>query len=346
MIRKSGRFLISFLLVLWLIASTIWATLAVYFGDSHSESILLILSIVVALIGLTAVIVLLFIPSMRNRLISIHGAVFLVVLLWWFNIQPSNDRNWQTDVDKITYASTEHNLVTVHDIRNFGYHSEFDYKPDYYDKTFDLNKLEGADLFAVYWMGPDIAHVIMSFDFGEDNHLAVSIEARKEEGEGYSTIKGFFRQYELIYIVADERDVIGLRTNYRKDPPEHVYRYRIKAPKENVRHLFMKYIERINGLYEKPVFYNTLIHNCTTTIWLNTRDVNPDHIPFSWKILVSGHLPEYLYEAGRLNQQLPFAELKDQAYVNPLLKGREISPLFSSIIRGQAGQTEQSTTDD
>jgi len=323
----------SFLLVLCLLSTTAWAALAVYYGDSRSDTVLLVLSIVVALIGLTAVIALLFIPSMRNRLLSIHVVVFLVVLIWWFNIQPSNDRHWQTDVSKLAYASTESDLVTVHNIRNFSYHSEFDYYPDYYDKTFDLKKLEGVDLFAVYWMGPAIAHVILSFDFGENDHLAISIEARKEEGEVYSTIKGFFRQYELIFIVADERDLIGLRTNYRQDPPEQVYRYRIKAPKENIKHLFLEYLESINALYKKPVFYNTLLSNCTTVIWLQNEVVNPGHIPFSWKILVSGYLPEYLYESGRLDQQLPFAKLRDQAYVNPLLKGREISPLFSSIIR-------------
>jgi Domain of unknown function (DUF4105) len=333
MLKKTGRFFKLLILLLWLTGTTAWAALAVYFGDSYIETIHLILSIVVALIGLGTVIALLFIPSRGNRILLIHGAVFLVVLLWWFNIQPSNDRSWQADAGKLAYASIEGDLVTVHDIRNFSYHSELDYSPNYYDKTFDLNKLEGMDLFAVYWMGPAIAHIIMSFDFGEHNHLAVSIEARKEEGEGYSTIKGFFRQYELMYIVADERDVIGLRTNYRKDPPEHVYRYRIKAPKENVKQLFLKYIERINGLYKKPLFYNTLIHNCSTTVWLNARDVNPDHIAFSWKILLSGYIPEYLYESGRLDQQIPFANLKDQAYVNPLTKGREISPLFSSIIR-------------
>ena len=340
MIRKSGRFLMSFLLVLWLIASTIWATLAIYFGDSRSELILLILSIVVALIGLGAVIILLFIPSRRSQILLIHGAVFLVALLWWFNIQPSNDRNWQADVGKLAYASIEGDLVTVHNIRNFSYRSEFEYVPGYYVKTFDLNKLEGVDLFAVYWMGPAIAHIIMSFDFGKNNHLAVSIEARKEEAEGYSTIKGFFRQYELMYIVADERDVIGLRTNYRKDPPEHVYRYRVKAPIEAGKRLFMRYIDHINELNKKPAFYNSLLHNCTTTIWLNSREVNPDNIPFSWKILLSGYVPEYLYETDRLDQQLPFIELKDQAYVNPLVKGSEISPLFSSTIRPQVGQTE------
>jgi len=340
MIRKIGQFFMSFLLVLCLTSTTAWAALAVYYGDSRSDTVLLVLSIVVALIGLTAVIALLFIPSMRNRLLSIHVVVFLVVLIWWFNIQPSNDRHWQTDVSKLAYASTESDLVTVHNIRNFSYHSEFDYYPDYYDKTFDLKKLEGVDLFAVYWMGPAIAHVILSFDFGENDHLAISIEARKEEGESYSTIKGFFRQFELMYIVADERDLIGLRTNYRQDPPEQVYRYRIKAPKENIKRIFLEYINSINTLYEKPAFYNTLLANCTILIWLQGKR-DPGDLPFSWQILVSGYLPEYLYESGRLDQQLSFAELRDHAYVNPLIKEREISSLFSSIIRSQSPQMEK-----
>jgi Domain of unknown function (DUF4105) len=327
-------------LVLWLTGTTTWASLAINFGDSSSGTGQLILSIAVAFIGLIAVIALLFIPSWRNRLLLIHGIVFLAALLWWFTIQPSNDRNWQTDVSKLAHASIAGDLVTVHNIRNFSYRNEFEYYPGYYDKTFDVNKLEGVDLFAVYWMGPAIAHIIMSFDFGGHNHLAVSIEARKEEGEGYSTIKGFFRQFELIYIVADERDVIGLRTNYRQSPPEQVYRYRINAPKESIKHFFMEYINKINVLYEKPAFYNTLLANCTSLIWLHSR-VNPGHLPFSWKILLSGYLPEYLYESGRFDQQLSFAELKDRAYINPLVKEREISWLFSSIIRPQSAQIEQ-----
>jgi hypothetical protein len=183
-------------------------------------------------------------------------------------------------------------------------------------------------------MGPAIAHIILSFDFGENNHLAVSIEARKETGEGYSTIKGFFRQYELIYIVADERDVIGLRTHYRKDPPEQVYRYRLKAPKENARRLFLEYIDNINTLYKEPAFYNTILANCTSVIWLHTR-VNPDHLPFSWKILLSGYVPEYLYESGRLDQSFSFIDIKKQAHINPLVDGQEISELFTKKIRPQ-----------
>lgn len=324
-----------FLLVLYLITTTAWATLAVYFGNSRREKVQLELSIIVALLGLSAVIALFFIPSISNILLSIHSAMFISVLFWWLNIKPSNNGNWKIDVAKLPHASIEENLVTIHDIRNFSYRSEIDYSPDYYSKTFDLNKLEGVDLFAVYWMGPMIAHIIMSFDFGNHNHLAISIETRKKKGTRHSNLKGFFKQYELIYIVADERDVIGLRTNYRNSPPEHVYRYRIKAPKENIKRLFLSYIDNINSLYKKPVFYNSLLSNCTTLIWLQNKIVNPGHIPFSWKILLSGYVPAYLYDAGLLDQQLPFSELRNRAYVNPLAKGHETSPSFSSIIRAQ-----------
>ena len=321
-------------------SSIAWAALAIYYGDSYSGSLQLTLSIAMVLIGLTIILLFWLSPAWRNRLLLIHSVVFMGVLFWWFNIQPSNDRHWQVDVSKLAHASIENNRVTVHNIRNFHYRDELDYSPDYYDKTFDLDKLEGVDLFAVYWMGPEIAHIIISFDFGEHDHLAISIEARKEMNEGYSTLKGFFRQYELVYIVADERDVIGLRTNFRNNPPEQVYRYRIDAPKENIRPFFLEYVEKINVLYKKPAFYNTLLSNCTTLIWLHSR-VNQEHLPFSWKILLSGYVPEYLYESGRFNQKLSFAELKEQGYVNPRITTDDIPPLFSSMIRSKSVSGEQ-----
>ena len=338
----------SFLIVLWLIVTTSWATLAVYFGNPRNESVQPVvqtaLSFIVAFSGLIAITGLLFISSISNWLLLVHSVIFLVVLLWWLNIKPSNNGNWQADVNKLPYARIKRDLVTVYDIRNFSYGNEFDFYPDYYNKTYDLNNLEGVDLFAVYWMGSAIAHIIMSFDFGGHNYLAVSIEARKKKGMIHSNIKGFFRQYELIYIVADERDVIGLRTNYRNNPPEHVYRYRIKAPKENIKRLFLSYIDNINSLYKKPAFYNSLLSNCTTLIWLQNKIVNPGHIPFSWKILLSGYVPEYLYETGWLDQNLPFTELKNRAYVNRLIKKHKVSSLFSSIIRGQTGKNDSDIT--
>ena len=268
----------------------------------------------------------------RWHAIAIYFALFALVVVWWRNIEPSNDRDWQTDVAVLPYATIEGDVVTVHNIRNFDYRSETDYTPAYYDKRFDLRQLEGADLVAVYWMGPAIAHIFVSFAFAGGDHLAISIETRKEKGEGYSTLKGFFRQYELYYVVADERDVIRLRTNYRNDPPEDVYVYRLQGPLENVRRVFLQYINKINDLQIHPEFYNTLTTNCTTGIWLHTL-VNPEHLPFSWKILASGYVPEYAYEAGRLDKGLPFSELKRRAHVNVRAKAANGATDFSRLIR-------------
>lgn len=321
------------LTILAIILTTLWGVCAVYFDDSHTGIVQLCLSALFGLFGLVTLIGLA-LPRWRNRLLLAYITLFSVILAWWFCISPSNERQWQADAEKLAYATFLGDNITVHNIRNFDYRSEFDYRPAYYSKTYDLNKLEGVDLFSIYWMGPAIAHTIISFNFGGNDHLAVSIEARKERNEGYSTIKGFFRQYELIYFVADERDVIRLRTNYRKNPPEQVYLYRLQGPKENARQLFLEYMKKINELNDKPEFYNTLLDNCTTAIWLRTR-VNNEHLPFSWKILLSGYLPEYLYETWRLDTKIPFADLQRKAYINDLAMAADQSPDFSTRIRAE-----------
>ncbi|MGZ8191724.1 MAG: Lnb N-terminal periplasmic domain-containing protein [Methylococcaceae bacterium] len=324
-------FIKSFLMVLTLIGTTVWGVFAVYFGDSHSGVVQTCVALAFGLFGLLTL-VCLGSSRWRKRLLTGYSILFVAILTWWFFISPSNERQWQPDVDKLAYATIDGDIVTVHNIRSFDYRSEFDYQPAYYTKTYDLNKLEGVDLFAVYWMGPAIAHTILSFNFGGNDHLAVSIEARKEQNEGYSTIKGFFRQYELIYIVADERDVIRLRANYRKNPPEDVFLYPLQGPQKNAKRLFLEYMKKINELYEKPQFYNTLLDNCTTVIWFNTR-INPEHLPFSWKILLSGYVPEYLYESGRLDTRIPFLELQQQAHINSRAQAADKADDFSTRIR-------------
>jgi hypothetical protein len=334
-----GQFINMLLMAFIVIGATLWGALAVYFGDSDTGSVQACVAVVFSLYGLLTVTGLA-LARWRQRLLAGFAILFAAILMWWFSISPSNDRVWQPDVAKLAYATFEGDKVTVHNIRNFNYRSEFDYQPAYYTKTYDLNKLQGIDLFAVYWMGPAIAHTILSFDFGGDGHLAVSIEARKELGEGYSTIKGFFRQYELIYIVADERDVIRLRTNYRKNPPEAVYLYQLHGPLENAKRLFLKYMNKINELDSEPAFYNTLLDNCTTSIWLNAR-INPRHLPFSWKILLSGFLPEYLYESHRLDSRIPFPDLQKQAYINSRAVAVGQSPEFSRLIRAEIGMPDE-----
>jgi len=284
-----------------------------------------------------ATLIALMLPRWRWRSLAAYFALFAVLLTWWRGIEPSNDRDWQADVAVLPYATVAGDLVTVRNIRNFTYRSEIDYTPAYYDKTYDLRKLEGVDLVAVYWMGPAIAHTIVSFAFAGGDHLAISIEARKEKREGYSTVNGFFRQYELFYVVADERDVIRLRTNYRRDPPEDVYVYRVRGSIENARRVFREYMKQVNELKEQPRFYNTLTTNCTTDVWRNTL-VNADHLPFSWKILASGYVPEYLYEAGWLDTRLTFAELRQHAHVNKRAQAADTTPDFSRRIRMENGK--------
>ncbi len=319
------------LIILTLISATFWGACALYFGNSHTDVLQTLLAAGFGFSGLLTIIAL-FSPNWRNRLLLTHSFLFITAVYTWLNIQPSNERNWQVDVEKLAYATFQGNIVTVHNIRNFDYKSEFDYTPAYYTKTFDLNQLEGVDLFAVYWMGPAIAHTILSFNFGKDDHLAVSIEARKEKGEGYSTIKGFFRQYELIYIVADERDIIRLRTNFRQNPQEQVYLFSLTGTPGDPKRLFMDYFKDINNLNKNPAFYNTLTENCTTTIWMHAR-TTPDNIPFSWKILLSGYAPEYLYENGRIDQSIPFSELRKLAYINNKISMTNTSADFSKQIR-------------
>jgi hypothetical protein len=320
------------LLGLVIVLSGTWGVAALSFSGPGNDAFRIGLAAAFAVLSLAALIA----TWLRRWFVfGAYAIGFAALLVWFLSIEPSNDRDWQTDVAVLAHATIQGDIVTVRNIRNFDYRSETDYTPAYYDKQFDLRKLEGVDLIAVYWMGPAIAHILVSFDFAGGDHLAVSIETRKEKGEGYSTLKGFFRHYELIYVVADERDVIRLRTNYRRDPPEQVYIYRLQGPIENARQLFMNYMDKVNSLAARPEFYNTLTTNCTTNIWLHTR-TNPGHLPLSWKILASGYVPQYLYEMGRLDTGIAFAELERRAHVNARAQAADGAADFSRQIRAPA----------
>jgi len=263
--------------------------------------------------------------------------VFAGVLVWWLSIPASNERDWQPDVVELPSATFAGDLVTIHNIRNNDYRTETDYTVRYYDKTFDLSKLHTADLFIAYWGSPFIAHTIMSFGFEGGDHVAISIETRKTKDEEYSAIKGFFKQYELIYVVSDERDVVRLRTNYRG---EDVYLYPLNAPVEVTRNVFLDYLTYINHLNEQPVWYNALTHNCTTAI---RGHVVPYAVRSwrSWKILVNGHLDELLYDMGAVDQSLPFQDFKARSRINERARAADTASDFSRQIRdGLPGRGE------
>ena len=330
MIRALARILGWGAVALAVAAVGVWGTLALHYSDLAPAGLRAALA---AGFGFLTLLTLGSVVAGRRRatVLTILGAACLALLLYWGTIEPSNDRDWAPEVARLPRATVVGDLVTIHDIRNFDYRTETDFTPAYYDRTFDLRRLDALDLVTAYWMGPAIAHVFLSFGFGED-HVAVSVEARKERNEGYSSVQGFFKRFELIYVVGDERDLIRVRTNYRRDPPEDVYLYRVRAPIENIRRLFLEYVRAINELAERPRFYDTLTTNCTTTIVLHTR-VNPEHAPLSWKVLLSGHAAEYVYERGRLDTSVPFAELQRRSRINDAARAADRAPDFSRRIR-------------
>ena len=227
-------------------------------------------------------------------------------MAWWFTLQPSNERDWQPDVAVLPYADINGNQVTLHRIRNCDYRTETDFDVRYYDKAFDLDKLRTADLYMVYWGSPHMAHTMVSFGFEGGDYVCFSIETRKQKGEGYSAVKGLFRQFELIYIVGDERDLVRLRTNYRQG--EEVYLFRLTGSPEKVRAFFLDYLRRVNDLHRRPEWYSAITHNCTTSIRMQRAAA--DRAPWDWRMLVNGYGDELLYERGTIATNLPLAELK------------------------------------
>ncbi|HEX4425049.1 MAG TPA: DUF4105 domain-containing protein [Terriglobales bacterium] len=304
----------------------VWATAALYF-DLRIVS----LRLPSALVYGAATVVLL--GSDKKRWpIAICFCSFLCILAWWLSLKPSNDRTWQADVAQTAWAEINGDQVAIHNFRNCDYRTEGDYTPHWETRTYDLSKLRAVDLFLTHWGSPWIAHPIVSFDFGDEGHVAMSVETRKEVGKTYSSLRGFFRYYELIYVISDERDVVRLRANYRQN--EDVYLFRTTATPQQGRLIFLDYLRRANQLRDHPEWFNALTNNCTTNISRHLADAG--HRNFSrwdWRIVLNGRADEMLYQHGDLAGDLPFAELKNRALINPAARAADQASDFSNRIR-------------
>jgi hypothetical protein len=296
---------------------TAWGALAIWYSnlsESYVRAGMAGLFVLATFLGFV------FLPR-RLRTMAGFLVVFAGIAAWWLTIPASNDRNWQADVAVLPFADVQGDFITVHNIRNLAYRTEADFDAHYYDKTFDLRQLDSVDLIAVYWMGDAIAHVMISFGFQERDFVTFSIEIRKEEGEEYSTLKGIFKQYELTYIVGDERDLIRVRTDFRT-----------RMSHENACKYFLEYIRQINSIRDQPEWYNTLTTNCTTNVVRHVRAFG-GLAKYTWKVLLSGHAPQYAYELGSLDTSIPFEVLRKRSYINPKTRVVGDDPEFSRKIR-------------
>ncbi len=319
---------------MWLVLAllTLWAVAALYV-DFRIAALRIPLTVIYVL----AIIAILVKVKRRPWAAALCLAGFCVVLTWWLSLKPSNDGDWQADTSRTAWAEINGDRVTIHNLRNCDYHTETEYSDCWSDRTVYLSQLRYADLFFTTWGSKYIGHPIVSFQFGDNDHIAFSIEARYKAGQSYSAILGFFRQYDLIFITADERDVIRLRTNYRKD--EQVFLYRTTVSPERAREIFLIYADYLNQLRDQPEWYNALTRNCTTTLDSKiVADVkNPQ--PWNYQLLLNGTLDELLYNRGRLvTGGLSFPELKQREHINAAARAANQSPDFSTLIRvGRAG---------
>jgi Domain of unknown function (DUF4105) len=261
---------------------------------------------------------------------------------WYSTFKPSDTLHWAPDVARRSLVSIEQDEIVVRNVRNFVWHGENAALERWEDRHYSLAKLETLDVFLSYWMGPNIAHLITSFGFSDGRQLAFSTEIRKQIGQDYDPLAGFFRSYTLAVIAADEADVIKVRTNRRA---EDIYRYRLDLKPETVRLLFKDYAALTQKLERQPAFYNTVLDNCSMVPYQMVRLRDAKAIPFDWRILSVGHLPEYLAEQGFLAGQGGVAEqrvlatdtalkgLRDRARITHKAIAAETAPDFSAAIR-------------
>lgn len=257
---------------------------------------------------------------------------FVVLLLWWVTIVPRNDRLWVDDVAMTTRAEVDPGnpeLVRLTQVRNFDWRSDTDYTPRWEARTYDLSRLASVDLALSYWSSPAIAHTLVSFGFEGGEHVTFSVEIRKQKGQEFSEIGGFFKEFALSLIAADERDILRVRTNVRK---EDVYLYRIGLTRPAMRSLFLAYVEQANSLADKPRWYNTVTANCTTIVYEMVKHIVPG-LPLDYRLLLSGYLPEYIYNVGGLAPGHSLDELRRTGRITDRAIAADRDPHFSQAIR-------------
>src|SRR6516164_3902056 len=329
--RGGGRFLskvlnwlirgIWFLFGVLLIA---WATLAIYYSNLPSAGLRVALAASFAALAIW----LLWLSRDRRASLVFIG-LFLGVVAWWLSISPSHDRPWRPEVAVMPRAAIDGNRVRITGVRDFEYRSLNDFTMHYEDREVQLSHLTGLDFFVSYWSEGLVGHTLLSFIFDNAPPLSISIETRPEVGEGFNPVASLFKQFELIYVVGDERDLVRVRTNFRK---ETVFLYRLNASPDNARRLLMVYLKRINELADRPEFYHLLSNSCTINIirYLNAAGRRGR---FDIRHLLNGLIDSYLYYSGRIDTTLPFDELRRRSQINEAAQAADDAPDFSERIR-------------
>jgi hypothetical protein len=325
--RRFLRDAVRVLLTLIVGVAATWGAFALWYQLPSDHALRFVGATVWAAFGLTVLV------SLWGRRIArgfwAFFAAFATLLVWWHFLPPSNDHIWADDVAQLTSGVVVGSQVTLHNVRNFDWRSDSDYTQHWETRHYDLDKLRSVDMIMSYWSGPAIAHMLVSFGFEDADYVVFSVEIRPRKGESFSEIGGFFKEYGLSIVAADERDVIRVRTNVRG---EDDYLYRIQMPVSAMRSLFLAYIDQANRLVHAPRFYNTVTANCTTLVYHMMKRI-VSYLPLNYSLLLTGYLPEYVYRIGGLDSHYSFEELRTRGRITERAKAADRSESFSTDIR-------------
>ncbi|WP_373506299.1 DUF4105 domain-containing protein [Aestuariivirga sp.] len=326
------RFISILLLILALAALAIliasaWATLALWYRLPVPDWGKGLAATLFALAGLATIVGLFRGPRLRS--LTVFGVLFGAVLIWWGTIKPVADADWAPDVARQVTGTVNGDLLTLTNVRAFAWRNRTDSTEVWSTRSYDMSTLKSLDLFLSYWGNPNMAHVMMSFGFEGGDYLAWSVEVRRTRNGVFSPIADLFKSNPLVIIAAEERDVIGVRSNFRG---EDVQLYRLRAKPALARELLVEYVLDANELAVTPAFYNSLTSNCATTVFKLVRAVG-DKLPMDWRLVVDGYLPGYLYDQGSIDIRLPLDELIARSHIDAHAKKAGLTAEYSRLIR-------------
>ena len=300
-----------------------WATLAIHYSNLPWAWLRLALAIAFAAFAIWAL------WLSRPRRTIAFAVLFLGVVAWWISIAPSHDREWRKEVAVMPRAFIDGDRVRLTGVRNFDYRSRNDFTVRYEEREVLLSHLTALDFYVSYFMEGPVGHTFVSFIFDNAPPLSISIETRPEVGEGFAPVASMFKQFELIYVVGDERDLVGVRANHRQEP---IYLYRLNTPAEDARRLLLVYLERINELADRPEFYHLLTNSCTINIVRYANAAGREG-RIDIRHILNGLADSYLYRSGRIDTTLPFDELRRRSLINEAARAADGAPDFSQRIR-------------